>query len=457
MTLIRFCLILCSLIFLHSSQSYCEDIKNSTFNATYHQLDNGMNIVTIPNRRSPIVVHMVWYHIGAGDDPIGKSGLSHLLEHLMFKGTNNFPDDTFSRLVALNGGRENAFTSSDYTGYFQRISKQYLPLVMELEADRMRNLSLTEDDVLLERDIVLEERSSRVSNVPSSILMEQMYRALFLRHPYGTPVIGWENEIKELNLHDVLTFYNKYYFPNNATLVVAGDIDVEDVLTLAKQHYGSIQPSEIEERIRLKEPKHVSPRRVLFKSPQLAQPSIFRFYLAPSYVSEDRSYSFPLEVFSEVLGGKITSILYQEMVVKRKLATWAGTSYNPMSLDNTTFAIYLSLKEKVSISEAEIALDEIIAESLKDGFEDSRIKAAKGRMAANLLYSLDNPSGVAKIFGSALSIGMSVNDVENWSKKIDSVTADEIMNAANYVLNADKSVTGILIPEKENYNAIKNN
>ena len=445
-----------SLYIISTNQGHSEEFDLTTFGATYFQLENGMDIVTIPNHRSPVVVHMVWYRVGSGDDPNGKSGLSHFLEHLMFKGTESHPSGTFSKLVAVNGGRENAFTSADYTGYFQNIAKERLPLVMKLEADRMRNLTLTENQVLLERKVILEERNTRVENVPSSMLLEQMKGALYIRHPYGTPIIGWEHEMQDLSLEDVLSFYNKHYYPNNATLVVAGDIGSSEVLELAKKYYGPIKPYKFELRKRLEEPAHVAPRRVIYKNPRVPQPNIFRSYLAPSYVSNDRSYSLPLEVLSELLGGKITSLFYQELVVKQKLATWAGTSYNPMSLDKTTFTIYLSLKDKIDVDEAEAALNNLIAKILQNGIEDSLVEAAKNRMIANLLYSLDSPAGVANIFGSALSIGMTVQDIEDWSKNVALVSNEEIMEAARYLFLDKKSVTGLLLPGKDIGDAIVN-
>ena len=431
------------------TETIATELDKTDFGVSFQKLENGMDVVIIPNHRAPVVYHMVWYRVGAADDPVGKSGLSHFLEHLMFKGTERFPDGTFSELVARNGGRENAFTSPDYTGYFQHISKDHLSLVMELEADRMTNLSLTQTVVEIERDVILEERSARTDNSPGALLSETMNAMLYLNHPYGTPTIGWRHEIEQLTLNDIEGFYEKYYSPNNAILVIAGDVDPAKVFASAKKYYGAIPSRQLNSRVRIQEPKSVASRKVTSKNSRVSEPSITRFYLAPSYLSGNPKEVAALEVLSELLGGKITSRLYRDLVVDKKLATWAGAGYYPSTLDLTKFSIYVSLNKGGNIGDAEAALDEIISEFLLNNIDMKKLEAAKKRMLATRIYALDSPSSIAHIYGGALATGMEISDIEHWARGIESVSAKDVLKAAKNLFKEENSVTGFLIPSKE--------
>jgi zinc protease len=418
------------------------------FNSEYFELDNGLQVVVIPNHRAPIVVHMMWYRVGSADDPVGKSGIAHFLEHLMFKGTDKLAPGDFSRIVARNGGQENAFTSWDYTGYFQRVARDRLEIVMELEAGRMRGLVLDEEVVRPERDVILEERSSRTDNRPSSLLAEQIGAAQFLRHPYGTPIIGWRHEIETLDRADALAFYRRYYAPDNAILVVAGDISAAELKPLAEKYYGVIPAAGAAPRQRPKEPPQISPRRVSLKDAKVAQPSLTRSYLAPNHSADDAD-SVALQVFAEILGSKSTSRLYQGLVVERALAAWAGASYQSLALDTSRFYIYADALPGVSIAEVEAALDEVIDELLLNGPSDEELVSVKSRMQDVVVYALDSPQTVANIFGTALSVGLRVEDVESWPERVAAVTRDRVMAAARAVLRLELSVTGILLPSEE--------
>lgn len=418
------------------------------FNSQYFELDNGLQVVAIPNHRAPIVVHMMWYRVGSADDPVGKSGIAHFLEHLMFKGTDKLAPGEFSRIVARNGGQENAFTSWDYTGYFQRVARDRLEIVMELEAGRMRGLNLDEEVVRPERDVILEERSARTDNRPSSLLAEQIGAAQFLRHPYGTPIIGWRHEIETLDRTDALAFYRRYYAPDNAILVVAGDISAAELKPLAEKYYGIIPSIGIAPRQRPKEPPQISPRRVSLKNTQVAHPSLTRSYLAPNHSADDAD-SVALQVFAEILGSKSTSRLYQAIVVEQALAAWAGASYHPLALDNSRFYIYADALPGVSIEEVETALDGVIDELLLNGPSDEELASAKGRMQDVIVYALDSPQAVANMFGNALSVGLRVADVESWPARVAAVTRERVIAAARAVLRLELSVTGTLLPSEE--------
>ena len=419
------------------------------FNSEYFILDNGMEVVVLPNHRAPVVIHMLWYRVGSADDPVGKSGIAHFLEHLMFKGTEDLPPGEFSRIVARNGGQENAFTSWDYTGYYQRVARDRLEIVMALEAGRVRGLVLDEEIVLPERDVILEERSSRTDNDPSSLLAEQMSAAQFLRHPYGTPIIGWRHEMETLDHEDALNFYRRYYAPDNAILVVAGDITAAELKPLAEKYYGVLAPAGTPPRVRPSEPPQISPRQVTLSDARVAQPSLTRSYLAPSHGSGADGDSVALQVFAEILGNKSTSRLYQAVVVDRALAAWAGTSYQPMMLDASRFFVYAESLPGIAIADVEAALDEVIADLLANGPSDEEIASVKARLQAVVVYALDNPQSVASIFGNALSVGITVEEIERWPERVEAVTREQIMAVARRVLRPERSVTGFLLPAEE--------
>ena len=308
----------------------------------------------IPDRRAPVVTHMLWYKVGAADEPPGKSGIAHFLEHLMFKGTAKNPAGRFSQAVAAIGGQENAFTSSDYTGYFQRVSREHLKTLMEFEADRMTGLVLTDDAVEPELKVVLEEQNQRVANNPRARLGEQIDAALYLNHPYGRPVIGWRHEIEKLNREDALAFYKRFYTPNNAILVVAGDVTADEVKALAEATYGKVAPvAEIGPRMRPQEPAQVAPRQVTLADPRVAQPSLQRSYLVPSATTAKPGEVEALEVLAHILGHGTTSRLYRTLVVEREVAVSAGGWYSGSALDATRFGVYGSPKPGVTLPQLE--------------------------------------------------------------------------------------------------------
>ena len=422
---------------------------NGLFNAEKFTLQNGMDVVVIPNHRAPVVVHMVWYRVGAADEPHGKSGIAHFLEHLMFKGTGRFGPGEFSRLVAENGGNENAFTSADYTAYFQRVARDRLEVVMEIEADRMRNIVLTEEIIAPERAVVQEERNSRTDNDPGALFSEQLAAAQFLNHPYGNPIIGWRHEVEGLRVDDAIAFYNRHYWPNNATLIVAGDVTAEELRPLAEKYYGVIPTGDVPPRIRPSEPPQISPRRLTYADERVPQPTVTRTYLAPSYSAGENHHALPLQVLAEVLGGGTTSRLYQSVVVDQKLASWAGTSYGASAIDQTRYYVYAAALPNVDVAALEAALDAEIDRVTAEGISQEELDAAKSRMAASAVYALDNPQSIANIFGRALSSGLSIEDIESWPERISAVTREQVLEAARAVFVPARSVTGILLPKSD--------
>ncbi len=418
---------------------------------TEYKLDNGLEIVVIEDRRAPVVVHMLWYRVGSADEPKGKSGIAHFLEHLMFKATDELESGEFSDTVNRNGGSDNAFTSFDYTGYFQRISSDRLELVMRMEASRMDGLALVPDDIGTERDVVIEERNQRVENDAGALFNEQMRAAQFLNHPYGTPIIGWKHEAHSLTLEDATDFYKAHYGPNNGILVVAGDVDPENVLELAKKLYGVIPPNpNIKPRDRVDEPPQLAERRLVFSDPRVGNDYVTRSYLAPERDAGAQEEAAALIMLSEVLGGSpTTSVLAQKLQFEEQSSIYAASFYRAQSLDDTTFTVVNVPADGVTLEEAEAAMDRAIAEFLEEGVDAEELDRIKTQIRASEIYALDSVSTLANRYGSALTSGLTVADVQAWPDVLQAVTEEDIIAAAKRVFRRENAVTGYLSPSKE--------
>jgi zinc protease len=409
-------------------------------------LANGLQVVVVPNHRVPVVSHMLWYKVGSADEVAGKTGLAHMVEHMMFKGTKTVPAGMFSRIVAQNGGRDNAFTTSDYTAFYQNVAVDKLPLVMKLEADRMANLKLNDKDFQPERQVVLEERRMRIENSPAALLNEQMMASLFLGSPYHHPVIGWRNEIEHYTLADVVDFHQRWYAPNNAILVVAGDITAARLKPLAEKYYGVIPARPLPARTHTEEPPPVAARSIELRDPDVHQPSWTRLYLAPSYREGATAQAYPLEVLSEILGGGATSRLYKSLVVEQNLAADIGADYEPTANGLTNFAISADPRPDISIAKLQEAIAAQIQSVVTDGVTPQEVQQAKDRLRADVAYATDSLHTGARVLGSALATGETVEDVESWPDRINAVSADQVNEAARAVLRDQRSVTGVLLP-----------
>ncbi|NQV20210.1 MAG: insulinase family protein [Rhodospirillales bacterium] len=410
-------------------------------------LGNGMQVVVVPDHRAPVVAHMVWYRLGAADEPPGKSGIAHFLEHLMFKGTPKVPAGEFSKIIARNGGRDNAFTSLDYTGYFQTVAVDRLELVMQLESDRMSNLTLTDDVVLPERDVILEERRSRIDNDPRALFSEQFMAAQFLAHPYRIPVIGWAHEIAALTREDAVEFYKIYYAPNNAILVVVGDVEAESVRALAEKYYGAVPSRPIKQTSRTSEPPQLAARKVVMTDPRVREPSWSRTYLAPSYLAGDTQQAPGLEVLADLLGGGSTSRLYRELVVEQKIASGIGAWYQDGNRDMTRFGLYGVPGPGGDIDALEAAVDGVLKRLLADGVSVDEVERSKRNLVASSVYARDGLLSKAQLYGASLAVGLTVEHVETWPQKIREVTVEAVNEAARAVLQKRSSVSGLLLPE----------
>ncbi len=411
-------------------------------------LANGLEVVVIPDHRAPVATHMVWYRNGSADDPVGKSGIAHFLEHLMFKGTVKNPDGVFSRVVADVGGQENAFTSYDYTAYFQRVAKEHLGRMMEMEADRMTGLVLSDDKVNPERDVVLEERKMRTDSDPAEQLSETVAATLFVHHPYGLPVIGWKHEIETLNRNDALSYYNRFYTPENAILVVAGDVKTEEVRTLAEQHYGAIPArGEKPQRSRPQEPEPRAARRVALSDPKVQQPSLQRYYSVPPHGRGAGDESYAIEVLSQIVGAEQTGRLYRVLVRERSLAVGAGSWYMSTSVDLSRLAVCASPVDGVSLETLEAGMDAVLRDIIEKGVTEAELIRAKTRLVADLIYAQDSQAFMARIYGAELATGGTIADVQQWPERIEAVTAEAVQAAAKKWLEPRRSVTGLLMSE----------
>ena len=409
-------------------------------------LANGLEVVVIPDHRAPVVTHMIWYKVGAADETPGKSGLAHFLEHLMFKGTAKNPGATFSQDVAEIGGQENAFTGSDYTGFYQRVPRAHLKEMMAFEADRMTGLVLGDDVVKPELQVVLEEQNMRVANNPGARLGEQMDAALYLNHPYGRPAIGWRHEIETLDRQDALAFYRRFYTPNNAVVVVAGDVTPAEVKTDAEDTYGKVADrAPTNPRQRPMEPQQQAPRTVTLADPRVEQPSVSRDYLVPSETSAKPGESEALEVLARVLGSGEDSRLYRTLVVDKGIALNAGAYYSGTALDYAEFGVYGSPKPGVSLRDVEAGIDAVLKDVIDHGVTADELDRAKTRLIADAVYAQDSQVTLARWYGAALATGQTVDMVRTWPDRIRAVTADAVQQAARRWLDRRRSVTGYLV------------
>ena len=411
-------------------------------------LGNGLQVVVIPDHRTPVVTQMTWYKVGSADETPGKSGLAHFLEHLMFKGTSKHPTGEFSQTVLRVGGNENAFTSTDYTGYYQRVPREELGKMMEFEADRMTGLILKDENVLPERDVVLEEFNMRVANNPEARLTEQIMAALYLNHPYGRPVIGWHQEIEKLDREDALAFYRRFYAPNNAILVIAGDVDATEVRPMVERTFGAVpaQPAIPARRQRPQEPEPAAPRTVTLSDARVEQPGLRRYYLVPSATTA-AGEGPALDVLAQLMGGGNNSYLYRRLVIDRPLAVSASAAYQGTSLDATQFSVSASPRSGVEFVQIEQAIDEVISDIGQNAVRAEDLERVKTQLIAEAIYAQDNQATLARWYGGALTTGLSIEDIRSWPDRIRAVTAEQVREAAQKWLDKKRSVTGYLIKD----------
>jgi zinc protease len=419
---------------------------------TSFTLPNGLEVVVIEDHRAPLVVQMIWYRVGSADEPPGTSGIAHFLEHLMFKGTDTVGPNQFSAMVEAQGGDDNAFTSWDYTAYFQRVSADRLELMMQMEADRMQNLVLAEEEVLTERQVILEERTDRTDSSPGAILSEQMRAAQFQNHPYGLPIIGWRHEMEGLTREDALDFYQAHYAPNNAILILAGDVDPATARTLAERHYGPIPANPaITPRDRPEEPPQLAERRITLADERVSEPYVFRTYLAPERDPGDQAKAAALTVLAELLGGSgQTSVLARALQFDSQTAVYTTAFYNGTSIDDATFGLIVAPSPGVTMAMAEAELDRVLDEFLRTGPDPAALERIRTQIRAADIYARDDVNTLARRYGEGLAVGLTLADIDGWDEALAAVTAEDVMAAAELVFDRRNAVTGWLVrPETE--------
>jgi zinc protease len=409
-------------------------------------LQNGMQVVVVPDHRAPIVTQMIWYRVGAMDDPPGLGGLAHFFEHMMFRGTASVPGDQFAQTVARNGGEDNAFTTHDYTAFYEQIARDRLQLVMSLDADRMVNLDLSDKNVSTERDVVLEERRMRVDNDPQALMREQMDAALHLSHPYGRPVIGWPYEVRHIGRVEAQDYYVRHYAPNNAILVVAGDVTPEEVRMSAEATYGKLPARTLAERADFAQPPRLGETRLAIARPEVKSPLFLRLYRVASYTEAKPGEAEALEMLAQLVGGDATSTLYREIVVKRKLASDAGASYDGYTRDAAEFSVYAIPRPGVRMDVLEQAVDAVLRSYAIAAPRNVDMERAKTQLVADATYQRDSQYSLASAYGQALAIGLTVDDVEEWPDRIRAVAAETVKQVATDDIVKREAVTGYLIP-----------
>lgn len=420
--------------------------RQKVFDAGSFTLENGMRVVVIPNPRAPVVTHMVWYGVGAADETPGKTGLAHFLEHLMFKGSEKIPPGEFSRRVRAMGGNDNAFTTQDYTAYFQNIAAARLRDVMEMEADRMRGLTLPQPEFDSEKQVVLEERRQNTENDPRAWFVEQLRYALFPGHPYATPVIGWGGEVNALTRADALVFHKLWYAPNNAILVVAGDITAETLKPLAHEIYGAIPSNPVPETVFPDPAPFPGEARYIMRDPRIKQPMVIWMARAPgAHISKQDSLA--LEVLMNIMSGSPATRLYKSLVVEKKIATSASMGYHGQTRHLGTLSASLVPAGNATPEQVEKAfLDELQLVG-DNGVTAAELADAKTRLKDSAAFARDSLSDPARVIGEALITGSTLDDVEYWPYDIDAVTAAQVQDVARRTLSENTArITGIVLP-----------
>jgi zinc protease len=416
------------------------------------KLSNGLKVFVREDHRSPVVVSQVWYRAGSLDEVNGKTGVAHVLEHMMFKGTKKIKAGEFSRLIAKAGGKENAFTGADYTCYFQQLEKSNLELSFRLEADRMQNLNLSKEEFDKEIKVVMEERRWRTDDKPTSQVKEQFASTVFKSHPYSRPVVGWMNDLENMTVEDAREWYQNWYAPNNAILVVVGDIQANDVLNLAKKYFEKIPARKIPERKPQVEPKQIGERRSVIKAPSELS-YLLMGYQAPTLMdplgnNESSWEPYALEMLSNILAGNGSSRLNQNIVRNQRLAVNVSAGYDSTSRGRISlFELEGTPNDFKKINELENALLQEIEKIKKDGVTQEELDRVKSMVIASDVYQKDSMFGMAMEIGQLETMGYSFHLSDGYIEKVNSVTSEQIKNVAKKYLTRDKLSIVILDPQ----------
>lgn len=418
-------------------------------------LDNGMRVLVKEDHRAPVVVQQVWYRVGSTYEQAGKTGLSHMLEHMMFKGTRNLAPGEFSKIVSQLGGQENAFTSTNYTAYYQVVGKQNLEKVMQIESDRMRNLVIDDDEFDKEREVVTEERRWRLEDQPRSKLNEQFNATAFLNSPARNPVIGWMTDIRNYKAQDLRDWYQKWYAPNNATLVVVGDVEPKQVLALAEKYYGPYQPEKIPQLKPQTEIQQEGLRRIELKG-NTQVPTLQMGFHAPSLLTaDDQREVYALSVLSSILDGGESSRLPQSLVRDQQIAAGVGAGYSATDRLDTLFELSGTPANGEDVKELEAALLAEIEKLKTTLVSQDELERVWAMDEADHVYYRDSIQAQASILGSLVSVGLPADTLDNWIENIRSVTPQEIQAVAKKYLTLDNLTIATLYPDGKDHSNLK--
>ncbi len=438
---------LISLLLVLALPAHAADIQIEEFT-----LSNGMPVILVPNHRVPAVNHTLWLPVGAADDPRGASGLAHYHEHLMFKGTPKNSEGTYERMVESLGGETNAFTGADYTGFYVTIATEHLEKIMALEADRFQHLAPSANDYAKEREVIIEERRSRIENQPMALIKEQINAALYQHHPYQIPIIGWMHEMQTLSAEDAKQFYDTYYHAGNMVLVVAGDIKRDELKRLAEKYYGTIPAKPDYQRNWVNEPPQRAARQVVLRHPQVKQPQWLRYYLLPSYNTpvdgQGTEHALPLALFAQWLGGGSTGLLYQKLVQEQGIAVSASAGYSGLSAGPSELVISVTPAAGVSMEALEKAVDQVIDEAVAQPIPAEDLQRIKTLFNAEAIYAREGLQSLASYVGMLKMLGLPMDFITDWEGKVNAVDAEAIQ-AASELLRREASVTGHLLPEEK--------
>ncbi|HQC28405.1 MAG TPA: pitrilysin family protein [Methylotenera sp.] len=423
-------------------------------NTQEFKLENGLKIIVQEDHRSPVVVSQVWYKAGALDEVNGKTGVAHVLEHMMFKGTKKVPAGQFSRKIAAAGGRENAFTSQDYTAYFQQLEKSQLPLAFELEADRMANLNLTKEEFEKEIKVVMEERRWRTDDKPQAQVNEHFNSAAYRTHPYGRPVVGWMSDLENMRVEDTREWYNHWYAPNNAVLVVVGDVKADEVYKLAKQHFGKLKPKVVPERKPQQEPPQIGERRVVVKAPAKL-PSLQIGFHTPVLNDPNQDWEpYALEILASVLSGNDSARLNQKLVRESQIAVDVGAGYDMIARGRQgLFELAGSPSEGKTVAELEAAILQQIEKIKESGVADEELKRVKAQVIAADVYQRDSVFYQAMQIGQLELTGFSWKILKDYPAKLSAVTSAQVQEVAKKYLVKDNMTVATLDPQPIDPNA----
>lgn len=434
-----------ALYWLFDSPRPARDVRSSVPVERF-TLRNGLRVVVMPNDRIPAVTHILFVRAGGGDDPYGKSGLAHYLEHLMFSGTKNYPEGVYDRTIARFGGEQNAYTTSDYTAYYATVPKEQLKHVMAMEADRLVNLEIDEARAARELQVITEERATRVENRAPSLLAEQIDAVTFLNHPYGRPLIGWAGDMASFTAADARQFFARHYRAANMVLVVAGDVTTRDVRRMAQDYYGALPSAEAPRRHWPQEPPLRLTRRAAMEDEKAREPRLLRQYAAPSAITGDTARAMPLSLLAQYLGGSSTSLLYRSLVLEQKLASTVSVSYDPLSFGPALLRIWAVPTPGTPLPALEKALDVQLEQVLGALPAKADLARAKTQFKAEMIYAQDGLEPLAHLIGQLYMLGLDEHYFYDWIDAVNAVEATDILEAAQQVLNPAHRVTGYLRP-----------